>query len=201
MGAPVRLVVASANPKKVAELRRLMPDWVELSPRPDSVGEVEENAPTLEGNAYIKAVEVANAVKDWAIADDTGLFVETLDGQPGVFSARYAGPDQDDAANRSLLLTNMEGITNRRAHFRTVIALVHANGEMHHLTGICEGAITPTERGSNGFGYDSVFAPIDGDGRTFAEMTTEEKDALSHRSRALAQLPGLLARIFGSPTP
>lgn len=200
MPRAVRLVVASANPKKVGELSRLVPEWVELVERPRSVGEVEESAPTLEGNAYLKAVEVANAVGEWAIADDTGLFVDALGGAPGVFSARYAGTDSDDAANRALLLANLAGVDDRRARFRTVIALVHANGEMHQLVGECEGTIAECERGANGFGYDALFVPDGGTGLTFAEMSPGDKDALSHRGRALAQLPGLLARIFGSPT-
>ena len=199
MARTVQLVVATTNPKKIDEMRRLVPEWVELVPRPPEVGEVEEDAPTLEGNAYIKAVEIANYVGDWAIADDTGLFVDALDGAPGVMSARYGGPGSSDVENRRLLLQNMKNVSLRTARFRTVISVVHSRGEMHHLVGDCEGTIAESERGESGFGYDCIFIPRDGDGRTFAEMTAQEKDALSHRGKALAQLPELLSRIFGLP--
>ena len=194
----MRIVCASANPKKVEEMSRLMPRRVEFLPRPDGVGDVEETAPTLQGNAIIKAVEVANFAEAWAIADDTGLEVEALDGAPGVFSARYAGEPADDAANRRKLLEELDGVTNRAARFRTVVALVSWQGDMHYVTGECEGTIAESERGANGFGYDSLFIPKDGDGRTFAEMTPDEKDAISHRARAMAQIPGLIARITGT---
>ena len=194
----MRIVCASANPKKVEEMSRLMPRRVEFLPRPDGVGDVEETAPTLQGNAIIKAVEVANFAEAWAIADDTGLEVEALDGAPGVLSARYAGESADDAANRRKLLEELDGVTNRAARFRTVVALVSWQGDMHYVTGECEGTIAESERGANGFGYDSLFIPKDGDGRTFAEMTSEEKDAVSHRARAMAQIPGLIARITGT---
>ena len=194
----IRLVCASANPKKVEELARMLPEWVTLVPRPDHVGDVEETAPTLEGNATIKAVEIANAVGEWAIADDTGLEVEALNGAPGVFSARFAGDDANDAANRALLLERLSGVTERSARFRTVVALVDSKGEMHFRSGECTGTIAREERGTGGFGYDSLFIPNEGDGRTFAEMTAAEKDAISHRGRALAQVPELLSRLFGS---
>ena len=196
----MRLVCASANPGKVAEIARLVPDWVVLVPRPDDVGDVDETAPTLEGNAIIKAVEIANHTGEWALADDTGLIVDALGGEPGVRSARFAGDDATDADNRALLRARMAGTAQRNARFRTVLALVHASGEMHVVSGECEGTIIDGERGTNGFGYDSMFVPSDGDGRTFAEMSPHEKDAVSHRARALGQLPALLARIFGSPT-
>lgn len=195
----MRLVCASANPKKVDELARMLPSWVQLIPRPDNVGDVEETAPTLEGNATIKAVEIAHAAGDWALADDTGLLVDALNGEPGVRSARFAGDDATDADNRALLLQKLNGLTNRTARFRTVLAVVHPSGEMHFVSGECEGTIALEERGENGFGYDSVFIPLDGDGRTFAEMTPSEKDDLSHRGRALRKLPELLARIVGLP--
>lgn len=197
----MRLVCASANPKKVAELARMLPEWVQLLPRPEHVGEVDESAPTLEGNAIIKAVEIANAAEEWAIADDTGLEVAALDGAPGVRSARFAGENATDAENRALLLQRLSGVNDRSARFRTVVALVNSKGEMHFVSGECTGVIAETERGDSGFGYDSVFIPDDADGRTFAEMTASEKDAISHRGRALAQLPELLARLFGLPTP
>jgi XTP/dITP diphosphohydrolase len=197
----MRIVCASANPHKVEELARLLPSWVELVARPTDIGDIDEDAPTLEGNAIIKAVEVANHASEWAIADDTGLEVDALNGAPGVRSARFAGEHATDAENRALLLAKLDGATNRSARFRTVVALVSSKGDIHFVGGECAGTIAESERGDSGFGYDSLFIPTDGEGRTFAEMTGPEKDAVSHRGRALAQIPELLARIFGLPTP
>ena len=197
----MRIVCASANPHKVKELARLLPSWVDLAPRPSDIGDIDEDAPTLEGNAIIKAVEIANHASEWAIADDTGLEVDALNGAPGVRSARFAGEDATDAENRALLLEKLSSTSNRSARFRTVVALVSSKGDIHFVSGECAGTIAESERGDGGFGYDSLFIPNDGDGRTFAEMTGTEKDAVSHRGRALAQLPELLARIFGLPTP
>ncbi len=197
----MRIVCASANPHKVEELARLLPSWVDLAPRPSDIGDIDEDAPTLEGNAIIKAVEIANHASEWAIADDTGLEVDALNGAPGVRSARFAGEDATDAENRALLLEKLSSTSNRSARFRTVVALVSSKGDIHFVSGECVGTIAESERGDGGFGYDSLFIPNDGDGRTFAEMTGTEKDAVSHRGRALAQLPELLARIFGLPTP
>ena len=197
----MRIVCASANPHKVEELARLLPSWVELVARPSDVGDIDEDAPTLEGNAIIKAVEIANHASEWAIADDTGLEVDALNGAPGVRSARFAGEQATDSENRALLLVKLDGVVNRSARFRTVVALVSSKGDIHFVGGECAGTIADSERGDSGFGYDSLFIPTDGDGRTFAEMAGPEKDAVSHRGRALAQIPELLARIFGLPTP
>jgi len=197
----MRIVCASANPHKVEELARLLPTWVDLVPRPSDIGDIDEDAPTLEGNAIIKAVEIANHASDWAIADDTGLEVDALNGAPGVRSARFAGEQATDAENRALLIAKLDGTTNRSARFRTVVALVSSKGDIHFVGGECAGTIAESERGDSGFGYDSLFIPADGDGRTFAEMTGPEKDAVSHRGRALIHVPELLARIFGLPTP
>ena len=197
----MRIVCASANPHKVEELARLLPTWVDLVARPSDIGDIDEDAPTLEGNAIIKAVEIANHASEWAISDDTGLEVEALNGAPGVRSARFAGEQATDAENRELLLAKLDGVTNRSARFRTVVALVSSKGDIHFVGGECIGTIAESERGDGGFGYDALFIPTDGDGRTFAEMTGAEKDAVSHRGRALAQVPELLARIFGLPTP
>ena len=197
----MRIVCASANPHKVEELARMLPSWVDLVARPSDIGDIDEDAPTLEGNAIIKAVEIANHASEWAIADDTGLEVEALNGAPGVRSARFAGEHATDAENRALLLAKLDGVTNRSARFRTVVALVSSKGDIHFVGGECAGTIAESERGDSGFGYDSLFIPTDGDGRTFAEMSGAEKDAVSHRGRAIAQVPELLARIFGLPTP
>lgn len=195
---PARLVCASANPAKVAEIARMLGKDTVLLPRPVDLAVPDEDAPTLEGNALIKANAVAVHTGEWAIADDTGLEVEALGGAPGVRSARYAGDEADDAANRALVLARLEGVADRRARFRTVIAVMSPTGEFHLLRGECAGTIVAAERGANGFGYDPVFVPDEGDGRTFAEMSDDEKDALSHRARALAGLPELLARIHGT---
>ena len=197
----MRIVCASANPHKVEELARMLPSWVDLVARPSDIGDIDEDAPTLEGNAIIKAVEIANHASEWAIADDTGLEVEALNGAPGVRSARFAGDHATDSENRELLLSKLDGVMNRSARFRTVVALVSSKGDIHFVGGECAGTIAESERGDKGFGYDSLFIPADGDGRTFAEMNGPEKDAVSHRGRALAQVPELLARIFGLPTP
>ena len=197
----MRIVCASANSHKVEELARLLPSWVDLVPRPSDIGDIDEDAPTLEGNAIIKAVEIANHASEWAISDDTGLEVDALNGAPGVRSARFAGEQATDEENRALLIAKLDGVTNRSARFRTVVALVSSKGDIHFVGGVCVGTIAESERGDSGFGYDSLFIPADGDGRTFAEMTGPEKDAVSHRGRALAQIPELLARIFGLPTP
>jgi len=194
----VRLVCASANAHKVEEIARLMPTSIILVPRPDDLGDIDEDAPTLEGNAIVKANAVAIHTSEWAVADDTGLEVEALNGDPGVRSARFAGEEADDVKNRSLLLVRMQGATQRGAKFRTVVAVMSPAGDFYLVSGICEGVIAETERGSSGFGYDSVFIPNEGDGRTFAEMTAQEKDAISHRGRAIRQLPDLMARIVGT---
>lgn len=191
----MRFVCASANPKKVEEIRRLVGGGAELVPRPDGVGDIVEDAPTLEGNAILKASTVAALTGEWAIADDTGLEVEALGGRPGVRSARFAGEGATDEENRSKLLEEMRGRADRAARFRTVVAVVSPEGEVHLLTGECDGLITGAARGAGGFGYDALFVPFDGDGRTFAEMSAEEKDAVSHRARAFEQLPRLIARI------
>lgn len=190
-----RLVCASANPKKVEEIARLLGLEVELVGRPEELDEIPEDAPTLEGNAMAKARAVAEHTGQWAIADDTGLEVEALGNEPGVHSARYGGPGATDELNRALLLEKMGGVADRAARFRTVIAVMSPTGEVHLLQGECAGTIATRQRGSHGFGYDAVFIPLEGDGRTFAEMMPDEKDALSHRARALEQLPRLLRRI------
>ena len=189
------LVCASANVHKVEEMNALLTDIVHLVPRPAELGEVHETGSTLLENAVIKAEAVAAFAHADAIADDTGLEVDALDGAPGVWSARFAGEPPSDARNRALLLERLAGIVNRSARFRTVLAIVRADGTVIHADGTCNGTIALAERGDNGFGYDSVFIPNDGDGRTFAELSSDEKNALSHRARAVVALRELL------PTP
>ncbi|NND75950.1 MAG: RdgB/HAM1 family non-canonical purine NTP pyrophosphatase [Ilumatobacter sp.] len=189
-----RLVCASANPDKVAEIQELLAGVVQLLPRPADVPDVAEDADTLLGNARLKAAAIADATGLPALADDTGLEVDALDGSPGVHTARYAGEGCTAADNRAKLLSELGTRTDRGAAFRTVVLIRWPDGTELAADGECRGTITAAERGSTGFGYDAIFAPSDGDGRTFAEMTTAEKHAMSHRGRALRALLNDLAR-------
>jgi XTP/dITP diphosphohydrolase len=188
-----RLVCASANPDKVAEIEAILRDVVDLVPRPPDVPDVVEDADTLEGNARLKAAAIAAATGSAAVADDTGLEVVALDGRPGVRTARYAGEDATYAENRALMLRELDGASDRRARFRTVAMVVWPDGREVAAEGVCDGTIATEERGSRGFGYDAVFVPDDGDGRTFAEMSEDDKHAMSHRGRAFRALLAELA--------
>ena len=188
MNARLRLVCASANPDKVAEIAAILGDAVELVPRPADVPDVVEDADTLEGNARLKAVAICEATGHAAVADDTGLEVFALGGEPGVFAARYAGEGCSYADNRAKLLRELGDTSDRRAQFRTVALVRWPDGSELAVEGVCAGTISDAERGARGFGYDSVFIPDEGDGRTFAEMTHAEKNALSHRGRAFRNL-------------
>jgi len=188
-----RLVIASKNQHKIAEILDVLAstgldvELVEDVDWPD----VDETETTLEGNALLKAREVRAATGCAVVADDTGLEVEALGGEPGVFSARFAGPDATYEANVEKLLRVMDGVENRAARFRTVMVLIDDPGEELVVEGIMEGSITAQPRGSNGFGYDPVFLVGD---RTFAEMETSEKNAISHRAKALRALAEALER-------
>jgi XTP/dITP diphosphohydrolase len=192
MRARLRLVCASANPDKVVEISAVLGDAVELVPRPAGVPEVDEDADTLEGNARLKAVAVSEATGMAAVADDTGLEVDALGGAPGVYAARFAGDGCTYADNRRKLLAELGDGDDRRARFRTVLLVRWPDGSELVVDGVCPGTISRSERGSRGFGYDAVFVPDEGDGRTFAEMSQEEKNALSHRGRALRNLVAAL---------
>ena len=183
-----RLVCASANPDKVVEIAAILDGVVELLPRPDHVGDVVEDADTLDGNARLKAVAICEATGLAAVADDTGLEVAALDGAPGVFAARYAGEGCSYADNRTKLLRDLTGAVDRSARFRTCVLVRWPDGRELVVDGICTGTISEVERGARGFGYDALFVPDDGDGRTFAEMTDDEKHAISHRGRAFRNL-------------
>jgi XTP/dITP diphosphohydrolase len=183
-----RLVSASANPHKVAEIAALLAGLVDLVPRPADVPEVVEDAGTLEGNARLKATAICSATGCAAVSDDTGLFVDALDGGPGVDTAYYAGPTATYAQNRAKLLDALRGITDRRARFRTVVMVVRPDGSELVVEGVCEGTIAAEERGERGFGFDPLFVPADGDGRTFSEMSEAEKNSMSHRGRAFTAL-------------
>jgi XTP/dITP diphosphohydrolase len=185
------VVLASANPHKADEIRAIVGSRLELVPRPTEVAEVVEDADSFEGNARLKALALADATGLAALADDSGLEVDALGGAPGVFSARYAGEHATDADNVAKLLADLADrplAADRTARFRCVIVLHRPDGREVVTTGSVEGHIAAQARGEGGFGYDPVFVPDDGDGRTFAQMTAEEKHAISHRGRALAAL-------------
>ena len=192
----MQVVCASANPDKVVEIKAVLaPLGIEVLPRPDHVGDIVEDAPTLEGNARLKARAICDATDLPALAEDTGLEVDALGGGPGVLSARYAGEDATYADNVMKLLDALSDLPDpedRLARFRTVVMVCFPDGREITAAGWVDGAITLGPRGHNGFGYDPVFEPIEGDGRTFAELTTEEKNGVSHRARALRALAELL---------
>ena len=189
-----RLVCASANPDKVREIEAILLNCgVVLEPRPTGIADVEENAETLEGNARLKASAIAVATGCAALADDTGLEVDALGGAPGVRSARYAGEPSDADANIEKLLNDLLAlgattIQQRRARFRTVVLVRWPDGTETIAMGVVEGHIALERVGDGGFGYDPVFIPEEGNGRTFAQMSADEKHAMSHRGRALRTL-------------
>jgi XTP/dITP diphosphohydrolase len=190
----LRVACASANPHKVAEIIDLMGGVVDLVPRPQDLADVVEDADTLLDNARLKAVAVCAATQLPALADDTGLEVDALDGAPGVITARFAGEGATDAQNRQKMLVQLDGkdAAQRSARFRTVALLRFLDGREIVAHGVCEGSIALHETGDRGFGYDALFIPADGDGRTFAQMTIEEKHELSHRGRAFRALAQML---------
>lgn len=185
-----RLVLGTRNAGKVEELRALLADLpIELLPASalDDPPDVEEDAETLAGNARKKANAFRTHAGLPALADDTGLEVAALDGRPGVHTARFAGPDATPEDNKQRLLEVLDGVANRRARFRTVVALVEADGTAHTFEGVCPGTITTDPRGDGGFGYDPLFQP-DGYDQTFAEMPADTKNEISHRRKALDAL-------------
>lgn len=190
-----KLVFATKNCHKADEIRSILGSDYEILTLGD-IGcdeEIEENADTLEGNAGIKARYVKEHYGYDCFADDTGLEVEALGGRPGVMSARYAGPGHDSKANMARLLQEMEGVADRHARFRTVIALITGD-RMTLMDGVVEGEITVSPAGTDGFGYDPVFRP-DGCDCTFAEMSADAKNAISHRGRATAKLIDYLSKL------
>ena len=181
-----RLLLATRNAHKTREVREILGDgWMveDLSVLPD-LPEVEETGETFQANADLKALAASPHYDGWVLADDSGLEVDVLEGAPGVRSARFAGDRADMAANRALLIKKMRGQVNRAARFRCMLALAKNGEVVRTFSGTIEGSIVDAERGQGGFGYDPLFVPEDGT-RTFAEMSAEEKHALSHRGRAL----------------
>ena len=186
------LVFATHNPNKLYEIRQMMPGGIRLLSLED-IGcreEIPETADTLEGNARIKAAHVWEHYGYDCFADDTGLEVAGLRGAPGVYSARYAGPEADAQANMQKLLSQMEAKVDRSARFRTSIALV-LDGQFHFFEGTVSGQILREPRGSGGFGYDPVFMP-EGYEKSFAQLPLQVKNEISHRGRAFRELSAFL---------
>lgn len=193
----MRLCFASNNAHKLAEIRPLLPAGLELLSLAE-IGcheELPETQDTLVGNALQKAAFVWEHYRVPCFADDTGLEVTALHGAPGVYSARYAGPQRRADDNVAKLLHELRGAETRAAHFRTVVALVGVGPENRVFEGAVAGHISAAPRGTGGFGYDPVFVPDEGDGRTFAELTLAAKNQLSHRARAVSGLTTYLAAL------
>ena len=191
----MKIVFATNNAHKLREVQQLLGDrFTLITPRECGIDEdIPEEQPTLEGNALQKARYIYERTGIDCFADDTGLEVDALGGEPGVRSARYGSAEgHDDEANKRKLLERMQGVEEREAQFRTAIALI-VGGEEHLFEGIVRGRILCAEQGNGGFGYDPLFAP-EGDERSFAEMSADEKNAISHRGRAIAKLVDWLQR-------
>lgn len=191
----MKIVFASNNKNKVFEIQRQLPSFIEIVTL-EEIGcteDIAETGNTLEENAVIKANYITQHYGLPCFADDTGLEIVALNGEPGVYSARYAGEDKDATRNMDLVLSRMKGVSDREAQFKTVIAL-NMNGEQYLFTGTVPGVITTEKKGTLGFGYDPIFRPENQD-KTFAEMEVEEKNRMSHRGRAVAVLIDFLKKI------
>ena len=192
----MKLVFATNNKHKLDEVRKITshhPVEIVSLAEINCFDDIPETADTLEGNALQKAHYIQEKFGLNCFADDTGLEVEALNNAPGVYSARYAGPGHDSEANMKKLLHEMEGMENRKARFRTVIALVW-NGKTYTFDGIVNGTITTTKRGENGFGYDPIFIP-EGYEQTFAELGNDIKNQISHREKAVEKLDEFLTQL------
>lgn len=193
----MKLIFATNNQNKVNEVKSALTKGLEIITLKEAGIDIDIPEPhkTLEENAFEKSSVIHNLTKQSCFSEDTGLEVQALNGAPGVRSARYAGDEADSKKNTALLLENMKEKEQRGAHFKTVVSLILDEKE-YQFTGICNGIINREEKGSNGFGYDAVFIP-DGDTRTFAEMTMEEKNKYSHRKKALTKLIDFLNNYNG----
>lgn len=194
----MELLFATNNPHKKKEIQDLLDESFNILSLEDVgyIGDIPEDKNTLEENAIQKAEYIYEITGMNCFADDTGLEVDALNGKPGVYSARYAGEEKNSEANIQKLLKELEGKSNRKAHFRTLIALV-LDGEQYFFEGIVNGKIIHTKKGESGFGYDPVFIP-DGYDITFAEMPLRLKNQISHRSRAMNKLTSFLKKQFTS---
>lgn len=191
----MKLVFATNNNHKLKEVKQLLPDSIEILSLKDidCEDEIAETGSTIPDNAFIKARYIYEKFGMNCFADDTGLEVDALDGRPGVYSARFAGPACRAADNIKKLLTELKGIENRKANFRTSICLM-IDGVSTNFEGRVDGVITMAEEGENGFGYDPVFLP-NGYTKTFAQMSDEEKNAISHRGVAIRKLVDYLSKL------
>ncbi|MDD2294706.1 MAG: XTP/dITP diphosphatase [Eubacteriales bacterium] len=193
----MRIVAATQNSHKIREMEAITADFgMEILSQQEAglpVLDIEENGTTFEENSAIKARTICSMSGLPAIADDSGLSVDALDGAPGIFSARYAGPEADDQANNAKLLEALRAVpeTERTGRYVSVITLAYPDGRLLSARGECTGILLTAPRGAGGFGYDPLFVP-DGTNTTFAEMTAELKNQISHRARALARLRELL---------
>lgn len=184
----MEILFATSNLNKLEEIQSMLPSFIKLISLKEIKLEedIPETSSTIQGNAIQKTDFIFNKFEINCFADDTGLEVEALGGEPGVRSARYAGEQKKDDDNRTLLLSNLEGEENRSARFKTVISLVFKN-KQYLFEGIINGAISFEEKGSMGFGYDSIFIP-ENETRSFAEMPLDEKNKISHRGRAFSKM-------------
>ena len=188
----IEIVFATNNPNKLKEVQAVLPKEIKLISLKD-IGcfeDIPETQNTIEGNAIQKATYIKTTYNKDCFADDTGLEVMALNGAPGVYSARYAGPEKNASKNIQKLLDNLENETNRKAQFKTVIALNY-NNQTFTFEGVCKGKITRHKIGSGGFGYDPIFMP-NGKQQTFAELSLEEKNTIGHRGLAIAKLISFL---------
>lgn len=200
----MELICATTNRDKLAEFLAMLDGVADLLARPESVGEIPEDAGTFVGNARLKAHGISQAIGKPALGDDSGLEVAALGGAPGVNSVDYGGPQRSYRDNCARVLAEMNGKTDRRARFRTVLVVAWPDGDEIVAEGVCEGLITDREIGERGFGYDAIFVPDIAPGilrnstpqRTFAEMSMGEKNLVSHRSRALENLLQMLREMM-----
>lgn len=192
----MKLCFATNNKNKLKEIQQLLPTSIDLVSLQDigCTEDIPETEPTIEGNSMLKAAYVFNTYNMGCFADDTGLEVDVLDGVPGVYSARYAGPDYNSEDNIQKLLLELEGKTNRSAQFKTIVTLI-SEKEKIQFEGIVRGSISEEKRGEKGFGYDPIFIP-DGYSISFAEMSMEEKNTISHRAIATKKLIEYLNKVI-----
>lgn len=190
----MKLVFATQNKHKAQEIQELLPNSIKVLTLSE-IGcheDIPETADTLEGNARLKSTFVMEKFGENCFADDTGLEIEALNGEPGVYSARYAGAEKDADKNMNLVLEKLKGVENRKARFRTVISL-QINGQEHQFEGVVNGSIRNEKSGTEGFGYDPIFQP-EGYKTTFSEMSLSEKNAISHRGKVIRQLIEFLTK-------
>lgn len=190
------ILLATKNAHKAEELTKLLAKYAEIQTLPDTFPDTEETGTTLEENARLKAQAAHAEFKLPTFADDTGLEVAALNGAPGVYAARYAGPGASYEDNCKKLLKDLKDQPDRRASFITTICYIDATGAEHFFRGEIKGIIAFESRGKNGFGYDPIFIPVDGDGSTFAEMSASDKNTLSHRARATVKFVEYLKTQF-----